>query len=69
MSRMDPLAGITVVVTRARQQASTLVDRLHALGASTVEVPVIAIAPPADDGAALAAALRDRAHQRVDTVG
>jgi uroporphyrinogen-III synthase len=54
-----PLAGITVVVTRARGQAGTLVDRLHARGATTVEVPLVAIEPAADGGAALRAALAD----------
>ena len=33
-----PLFGRTVVVTRAREQASELVGRLRALGAETVEV-------------------------------
>jgi uroporphyrinogen III methyltransferase / synthase len=50
------LAGTTVVVTRARAQASDLVRRLTELGAAVVELPVIAIEGPADDGAALAAA-------------
>jgi uroporphyrinogen III methyltransferase/synthase len=45
-----------VVVTRSRAQASTLVDRLTALGATTVELPVIAIAEPDDGGSALRAA-------------
>jgi uroporphyrinogen III methyltransferase/synthase len=52
-----PLFGRRVVVTRAREQASELVARLAALGAATVEVPAIAIAEPADGGAALAAAV------------
>ncbi|HEX7097318.1 MAG TPA: uroporphyrinogen-III synthase [Acidimicrobiales bacterium] len=51
------LAGLRVVVTRARDQASTLVRKLEALGAEPIEVPVIAIAPPPDDGAALRDAL------------
>jgi uroporphyrinogen-III synthase len=50
------LTGTTVVVTRARGQASGLVRRLSDLGASVVELPVIAIEGPADGGAALAAA-------------
>ena len=54
------LVGRSVVVTRARAQASDLVGRLTRLGASVVELPVIAIADPADGGAALAAAT-DRA--------
>jgi uroporphyrinogen III methyltransferase/synthase len=52
-----PLFGRRIVVTRAREQASELVARLTALGAATVEVPAIAIAEPADGGAALAAAV------------
>jgi uroporphyrinogen III methyltransferase/synthase len=52
-----PLFGRRIVVTRARQQASALVERLAALGAATVEVPAIAIAEPADGGAALAKAV------------
>jgi uroporphyrinogen III methyltransferase / synthase len=48
-----PLFGRTVVVTRAREQASDLLERLHHLGADTVELPVIEIGDPADDGAAL----------------
>jgi uroporphyrinogen III methyltransferase/synthase len=52
-----PLFGRRIVVTRAREQASGLVARLAALGAATVEVPAIAIAEPADGGAALAAAV------------
>jgi uroporphyrinogen III methyltransferase/synthase len=51
-----PLFGRRVVVTRARAQASTLVDRLRALGAETVELPTIEIADPADGGDALRAA-------------
>ncbi len=54
------LTGRTVVVTRARAQASDLVRRLTGLGASVVELPVIAIEDAADGGAALAAAV-DRA--------
>jgi uroporphyrinogen-III synthase len=45
-----------VVVTRARAQASVLVDRLTRLGAAVVELPVIAIEDAADGGEALDAA-------------
>jgi uroporphyrinogen III methyltransferase/synthase len=48
-----PLFGRRVIVTRAREQASGLLERLHELGAATVELPVIEIAEPADGGAAL----------------
>ena len=51
-----PLFGRAVVVTRARAQASTLADRLRALGAETVELPTIEIVAPADGGAALRSA-------------
>jgi uroporphyrinogen-III synthase len=53
------LAGRAVVVTRAADQASALVERLRAAGATVVEVPTIAIADPDDGGAALAAAVAD----------
>ncbi len=58
-----PLFGRTVVVTRARQQSPTLVAGLRVRGAEVLEVPTIALAPPADGGAALAAAA-----QRLATV-
>ena len=50
------LAGRSVVVTRTRAQASSLVDNLLALGATVVELPVIAIEDPIDGGAGLAEA-------------
>jgi uroporphyrinogen III methyltransferase/synthase len=40
-----PLAGCSVVVTRARAQASALAGRLRALGARVVEAPAIRIEP------------------------
>lgn len=44
-----PLFGVTVLVTRARDQASELSEKLEELGAEVVEFPVIEIAPvPAD---------------------
>jgi uroporphyrinogen III methyltransferase/synthase len=48
-----PLFGRRVVVTRAREQASDLVDRLHRLGAETIELPAIVIDDPDDGGAEL----------------
>jgi uroporphyrinogen III methyltransferase/synthase len=42
-----PLDGVTVAVTRARAQASELVQRLRDLGAGVVEIPVIRIEPMA----------------------
>ena len=47
-----PLLGTRVVVTRAREQASGLRDRLETLGAQVLELPTIAIEPlevPAPD--------------------
>ena len=48
-----PLHGKRILVTRARAQASALTEKLTALGASCIEAPVIRIAAPADDYAAL----------------
>jgi uroporphyrinogen III methyltransferase/synthase len=45
-----PLLGKTVVVTRARAQASDLVDQLSALGAECLECPTIKVVPPEDWG-------------------
>jgi uroporphyrinogen III methyltransferase/synthase len=55
-----PLFGKRVVVTRPREDAAELSDRLSALGAETIEAPMIRIAPP-EDWAPL-----DRAVQDVD---
>jgi uroporphyrinogen III methyltransferase / synthase len=43
-----PLFGKRIVVTRARGQAEALSDRLRALGAGVVELPMIELRPPAD---------------------
>jgi uroporphyrinogen III methyltransferase/synthase len=51
-----PLFGHHVLVTRTRQQASVLSARLHDLGAGTVELPTIRVAP-ADDWAPLDGAI------------
>ncbi|HEX9506735.1 MAG TPA: uroporphyrinogen-III C-methyltransferase, partial [Acidimicrobiia bacterium] len=40
-----PLFGSSIVVTRAREQASELRDRLESLGAEVVELPAISIEP------------------------
>lgn len=50
-----PLAGKRYAVTRARDQASSLVDQLEALGATVVEFPTIRIEPRGDE--ALVAAI------------
>ena len=44
------LSGVRVLVTRPRDQAADLVDRLAALGADPIEAPMIRILPPEDDG-------------------
>lgn len=45
-----PLFGRTVLVTRAREQASTLTTALEELGAACIETPVIRLVPPVDSG-------------------
>ena len=54
-----PLFGRTVVVTRARADASALSDRLRAAGASVIELPTIEVTTPPDGGAALTRAAAD----------
>jgi uroporphyrinogen III methyltransferase/synthase len=53
-----PLFGRRVLVTRPRDQAADLVDRLTALGAEAVEAPMIRIEPPEDPTGLLDAAGR-----------
>lgn len=69
--RVDPvpLAGRRVLVARAVHQQGGLSERLRDLGADPVEVPLLAIDPPVDDGAALQAAVADLAAGRVGVVG
>ena len=56
-----PLFGKRVLVTRPREQAAELVDRLTALGAEAIEAPMIRIVPPDDPDPLLrAAAQRER---------
>ncbi len=57
-SRVLPLAGRRVLVTRAVHQLGKLSDGLRALGAEPVEVPMLEIRPP-EDQAPLHAALRN----------
>ena len=54
-----PLTGLRIVVTRATDQTSSLVAGLQERGAEVVELPTIAIADPADGGAALQRSLAD----------
>jgi len=60
------LAGRTIVVTRATDQAGTLATALADRGATVVELPVVGIDDPADGGAALAAALDAAIDRRAD---
>ncbi len=43
-----PLKGKLIIITRARSQASSLADKLEALGGKVVEFPTIEIQPPED---------------------
>jgi uroporphyrinogen III methyltransferase/synthase len=56
-----PLFGKRIVITRAREQASSLAARLNSLGAQVMELPTIEIRPPADS------APLDRAIAHLDT--
>ena len=47
MKNVGPLAGRTVVVTRAAEQAARFVELLEAAGARVLQAPTIAIEPPA----------------------
>ena len=44
----QPLFGRRIIVTRAKDQAPELVERLVDLGAEPIEAPTISIAPPVD---------------------
>ena len=56
-----PLFGRRVLVTRPREQAAELVDLLTALGADSVEAPMIRMAPPEDPDPLLRAAAKPEA--------
>jgi uroporphyrinogen III methyltransferase/synthase len=58
---MRDLAGIQIVVTRAREQAGELSAKLRALGAEVIEFPTIEIRPAQDYGPL------DRAMARLDS--
>lgn len=51
------LVGVSVLVTRARDQQSELVARLESEGATVVAVPLVKIVPPPDGGDSLRSAL------------
>ena len=46
-----PLSGRTVLVTRSREQTSSLASELARLGAEPILIPTIAIAPPSSSAA------------------
>src|SRR5215469_4828559 len=48
MVKALPLQGRRILVTRTREQAGTLSERLRSLGALPVEFPTIRIVPPQD---------------------
>lgn len=54
-----PLFGRTVVVTRARAQASPFAHRLRTLGAEVIEAPTIEVVEASDGGEALRSATAD----------
>ena len=56
-----PLGGRTVMVTRTREQAEGLVDRLHGLGATVILVPLISTMPIARPEEIVSSAGRIRA--------
>ncbi|MDP9021268.1 MAG: uroporphyrinogen-III synthase [Actinomycetota bacterium] len=62
MTRDGPLAGVSVLVTRAPEQAGELSAQIRALGGEPVEAPTIVIRP--GDRTALLDALRQVAAQR-----
>jgi uroporphyrinogen III methyltransferase/synthase len=45
-----PLFGKRILVTRPKEQAGDLVDRIEAMGAEAIEAPMIRIVPPEDFG-------------------
>ncbi|HZQ19371.1 MAG TPA: uroporphyrinogen-III synthase [Terriglobales bacterium] len=57
----QPLAGVRVLVGRARQQLSQLTEQLKKQGAEVIEIPFIEIRPPGSY-AALDSAIRHIAH-------
>ena len=48
MNEPSPLRGLSVLVTRAREDAEPLTSQLRALGASVITLPTVEIVPPED---------------------
>lgn len=46
MTSSQPLQGLRILVTRARNQAGALSSRLKEMGAEVIEIPIIEIRPP-----------------------
>lgn len=53
------LTGVRIVLTRPSDASTEILDGLQLAGADVVNIPLIAIAPPLDGGAACRAALSD----------
>jgi uroporphyrinogen III methyltransferase/synthase len=47
---LQSLAGVRILITRPKAEKQLLSEKLRALGAVTVELPTIAILPPAENG-------------------
>lgn len=62
-----PLWGRRVLVTRARTQASTLIQALREVGAGVITMPVLDFAPPSDPSG-LAPAIQEMSAGRYDWV-
>lgn len=61
MASLSPLAGLNIVVTRPRDQAAQLQQRITQLGGNAVSFPLLEITPPSD-----AQALRDAVARLAD---
>ncbi len=56
-SGQGPLVGRVVVLTRSTEDNRSLASALAERGATAIEVPLVEVLPPQDDGAALSAAV------------
>ncbi|OLO40511.1 hypothetical protein BTR23_05845 [Alkalihalophilus pseudofirmus] len=46
--KLDPLAGVTIGVTRAKEQSRSFIKKIEALGGTAIAVPLLAFQPPKD---------------------